>query len=354
MKSASALKHSMGAIPSRAICSSLTRVPRTGTRELRNLKYSGALRHVCPARELHQSSLKRERVLSTGNDELELSEIARESSPYRRPFDFKHISLDTQTSGNGGRIKIITIRNSAKLNILSTETIEELQTAFEMLKKTPSIRTVMLTGEVDASRTPSFCAGANIKEMNAIATPTEAKTFIRKVGKLCETIYTWPCPTIARIDGLCFGAGLEIAACFDFRYGTDRSTFSMKEVAIGVPSVVHARLLANIMGFQAAKRMVFFAKVWDADEAYRFNLLDGKFATVEEMDARIKEDIELMVSHGPRSMRAQKLISNTWETASFEQSINFSIEEFGKMWIDGGSEPKTRMQAWIDRTRGAK
>ena len=270
-------------------------------------------------------------------------------------MSYNYIRVDkTELPNDSGLLVNIKICNPAKLNILTAEATNELGHAINALRSDRNIRAVVLTGESQPPHTASFCAGANIKEMASICTEAQASQFIQRIYKLCYQLYNWNVVTIARIDGLCFGAGLELAACCDFRYGTERSTFSMKEVAVGIPSVVHARLLANIMGWQAAKRMVFLGKVVEADEAHRSDLLDAKFSTVEEMDSQIQEDVHLVASYSPSAMRVQKHLFTLWESEPLHDGIGQGIKYFSQMWIDGGTEPKKHMRAWMDRSREKK
>lgn len=269
--------------------------------------------------------------------------------------DYKNISVSTSRLRSGaGHLAYIVICNPAKLNIFTAETINELEHAMSTLRSYPNLRVVILTGQTGSSHTASFCAGANILEMESISNREQARDFITRIKNLCNAMYTWEAVTIARIDGLCFGAGLELAACCDFRYGTQRSSFSMKEVAIGIPSVIHARLLANIMGWQAAKRMVLLGKVMGADEAHRANLLDGKFSTAEEMDAHIQEDAELVASYSQEAVRAQKELNLYWESHPLHSGIGKGVDIFAETWTDGGTQPKRYMRAWMGRNRASK
>ena len=269
--------------------------------------------------------------------------------------DYENISVSTSRLASGlGHLAYITICNPTKLNILTAKTINELKHAITTLRGYPKPRIIILAGRTGSSHTASFCAGANIHEMESIGDREQARDFITRIENLCHAMYTSEAVTIARIDGLCFGAGLELAACCDFRYGTERSSFSMKEVAIGIPSVIHARLLANIMGWQAAKRMVLLGKVMGANEAHRANLLDGEFSTAEEMDAHIQEDVDLMASYSQEAVRAQKELNLYWESHGLVSGIGKGIDVFAETWSDGGTQPKRYMRAWKGRDRARK
>jgi enoyl-CoA hydratase/carnithine racemase len=294
------------------------------------------------------SQFKHPRVVSNSSE----ARAARLKFPSRS--DGSVLVTEDNLPNDTGVKATITINNPSKLNILSTPTLITLQNKLYALNKDGELRALVITGQADPSRTASFCAGANIQEMESINTPDEAKKFISRIYAICELLRNMKAVTTARIDGLCFGAGLELAACCDFRYATERSTFSMKEVAVGIPSVVHARLLSNIMGWQAAKRMVLLGKVIDAEEAHQSSLLDGKFVTVAAMDAQIEEDVQLVASYGRQTMRTQKALNVQCEESDLMAGIHASINHFATMWEDGGKEPKQYMGAWLQRSRDKK
>src|SRR3546814_21169459 len=62
-----------------------------------------------------------------------------------------------------------------------------------------------------------------------------------------------PVPTIARVNGICLGAGLEVMAACDMRVAADAAVFGMPEVKIGLPSVVEAALLPQLIGWGRTK-----------------------------------------------------------------------------------------------------
>ncbi len=110
-------------------------------------------------------------------------------------------------TGTDDLVAWITIDNQAKLNVLGSRLIGELRAAFEALAAEPGLRAVVLTG----AGARAFIGGADIAEMAAL-TPETARTFITGLHALCNAIQALPVPVIARIQGYCLGAGLEVAA----------------------------------------------------------------------------------------------------------------------------------------------
>ena len=89
----------------------------------------------------------------------------------------------------------------------------------------------------------SMIGGADIKEM-ARLDQKSAEAFITRLRDLCEAVRQFPAPVIARLPGWCLGGGLEVAAACDFRIAAHDAKFGMPEVRVGIPSVIHAALVA--------------------------------------------------------------------------------------------------------------
>jgi enoyl-CoA hydratase/carnithine racemase len=83
-----------------------------------------------------------------------------------------------------------------------------------------------------------------------------------------------PVPVIARINGWCLGAGLEIAASCDLRIAADNAVFGMPEVRLGIPSVVEAALLPRLVGAGRARWLVMTGETIGAAEALVWGLVE--------------------------------------------------------------------------------
>lgn len=160
-----------------------------------------------------------------------------------------------------------------------------------------------------------------------------------------------PVVTIAQIDGLCLGGGLELAAACDFRYATHRSTFSMPETKYGIPSVIEARLLANIIGWQRTKEMVYFAKFYGTKEVEKWGLVEQSCETPEQLEKIVSEAVSTITSYGAKTMREQKRLVSIWEESDLITGVRAGIDSYARMFNDGGSEPKHYMKVFTDRKK---
>jgi enoyl-CoA hydratase/carnithine racemase len=256
-----------------------------------------------------------------------------------------------QLQNNQGSFATVTVSNLRKLNIVNTPLFLELLETFQNLAKDESLRTVVLTGAKTHTRAQAFIGGADINEMFAIDTPDQARSFITKIHDVCTAIRTLPVPVIAKIDGFCLGAGLEIMAACDLRIATRESVFGMPEVKVGIPSVVEARLLCDLVGWGRARRLVYLAENIDSTKAEAWGLVEAVVADKAELDATTEEWVKMIAESGPAAIRAQKVLCKKWEEGSVDEGIESGVECFANAFEDGGQEPKKLMGAFVNRKR---
>jgi enoyl-CoA hydratase/carnithine racemase len=172
------------------------------------------------------------------------------------------VNLSLEDRGGLGRVARIVVDYQARLNILNSELIAQLTSLLAGLRDDERLRLVILTGAGDRA----FIGGADINEMVKLDEDS-ARAFITRLHEACAALRTLPVPAIARISGYCLGAGLEVAASCDLRVATERSSFGMPEVKVGIPSVIEAALLPRLMGWGKAARLIYTGETISAHEA---------------------------------------------------------------------------------------
>jgi enoyl-CoA hydratase/carnithine racemase len=260
-------------------------------------------------------------------------------------------SIDPAPNRDQGVIATITLSNPKRLNCLNGQLISKLTSTLRSLALESDLRCVVIRGEVSSTKTASFSSGANIYEMAMLNNYDDAKAFISWLHEACQAMRDLPVVTIAQIHGLCLGAALELAASCDFRYATRTSTFSMPETKYGIPSVIEARLLANIVGWQKAKEMVYFAKFYDGEQMEKWGLVDESCEDVEELEKKVSEMAGLVAAYGPETMRSQKRLVRLWEEKDLVTGVEAGIDSYASMFKDGGSESSSYMKQFTDRKR---
>jgi enoyl-CoA hydratase/carnithine racemase len=251
------------------------------------------------------------------------------------------VSIDTRG------VARLTVVHDAKLNTLNPALLDAAIAALYDLAKQPSLRAAVLTGEGERA----FIGGADIGAMAALETPAEAEAFIRRVHGICAAIRDLPVPVIARINGWCLGAGLEVAAACDMRIAVRDAKFGMPEVRVGIPSVVEAALLPGLIGWGRTRRLLLLAETISAADALSWGLLE-EVAHRERIDARIDAWIGNLLSAGPEAIRAQKALIRQWEDRPITEAIAAGITAFAASWKT--DEPKRMMRTFLEDQKARK
>jgi enoyl-CoA hydratase len=236
------------------------------------------------------------------------------------------VSVVRQGRAEGGFVARVTIDRAAKLNALDRTLISEIIEAMTGLAAEPELRLAVVTGAGGRA----FVGGADIGELAALDADS-ARGFITAVHVCCDAFRHLPIPVIARIDGYALGAGLELAAACDFRVASERSTFGMPEVRIGIPSVVEAALLPKLIGHGRARRLLLTGETIAAGEALGWGLVDA-VASPGDLDDAVERFVRPILAAGPRAVRLQKALILDWDelptAAAVERGIDCFVSAF--------------------------
>jgi enoyl-CoA hydratase/carnithine racemase len=242
-----------------------------------------------------------------------------------------------------GRVAYVTVNNPGKRNALGLAGKQQLAQAFRRLARDELLRVAVLTGAGDRS----FMAGADLAEMKDL-TSKQAHAVHAGVHQACAAIRALPVPVIARINGYCFGAGMEIAASCDMRIGVSTAKFGMPEVRFGIPSGMEACLLPQLIGWGKTRELVFTGGHIDAAEAYRCGFLE-KRVEPPALDAGVEAWIASILAAGPRAIRLQKKLVRDWERMTISQAVQAGIQACTE--ARSTDEPKRLMAAFLERRK---
>lgn len=242
-----------------------------------------------------------------------------------------------------GRVAHVTVNNPDKRNALGIAGKRQLTQAFRRLAADPQLRVAVLTGAGERS----FIAGADIAEMVDL-TPAGAKQEHTWTHRACEAIRRLPVPVIARINGICFGAGMEIAASCDLRIGVTTARLGMPEVRFGIPSGMEACLLPRLVGWGKTRELVYTGNPLDAADAHRIGFLE-KLVEPSGLDAGVEGWVASILAAGPRAIRLQKGLVRDWERMTIAQAVRAGIRACVE--ARRTDEPKRLMAAFLERRK---
>lgn len=218
-----------------------------------------------------------------------------------------------------GAIATVSINNPARLNCLGTPQITAFIDAVRLLADDPDLRVLVVTGE--GSR--AFMGGANLLELGEL-NPPRARDFLTLIYRMCKVLRDLPVPVIARVNGFCLGAGLEVMAACDLHIASDNAVFGMPEVKIGLPSVVEAALLPQLIGWGKTKLLLYTGDTIDAPTALDWGLVE-KVVPAADLDRMLGAWIDSIVESGPKAIRLQKELIREWEAMPVGDAVEAGI-----------------------------
>jgi len=248
---------------------------------------------------------------------------------------------------SGGPVAFVTINNASRLNSMNTALMDEFVAKLSQLAANADLRALILTGAGDKA----FIGGADIREMSALANAEDSRRFITRLHKCCEAIRAIPVPTIARINGITLGAGLEIAASCDVRIAVESAVFGMPEVRLGIPSVIEAALLPMLVGWGRTRQIVLLGEKFSAQDALSWGLVE-RLVSVGELDKSVGQWLDQLLSCPPGAIRLQKQLIRSWEDMPLRAAIEAGIDSFANAVQSG--EPSAAMRNFLERQKARK
>ena len=245
----------------------------------------------------------------------------------------------SEEARDGGKVARVTIDNSAKLNALSSPVMEAFVAAVERCGADREIRAIVVTG----AGARAFVGGADISEMAGLDS-AKARAFITRVHGCCAVVRRCPVPVIARVNGHCYGAGMELAAACDMRVSAQSARYGMPEVKLGIPSVVEAAVLPQLIGWGRTRELLLLGDTYSAAECAEWGFLE-RVVPDDALDAEVDRALNSILACGPNAIRLQKELITRWETQPLPQAIATGIDTFARAYESG--EPGKMMDHFL-------
>jgi len=210
---------------------------------------------------------------------------------------------------DGGVARVL-IDRPERRNALTQRMWATLAEVVLELQSRPNIRLIIF-----GSTTPGiFSAGADVTEYREHAEDLQWSAASQKVvAAALETLSACSCPTIAAIDGPCFGGGAGISVACDFRIATVESSFAITPAKLGMVYPYTATVsLVNLVGARHAKRILFTGETFTAQTAYEMGFLD-RVVPQDDFVAQLDDFIAPLLSTSGTSVRLMKQ-AITWIT----------------------------------------
>jgi methylglutaconyl-CoA hydratase len=202
-------------------------------------------------------------------------------------------------------VATVTLNRPEVNNAYDGSLIGGVLAAMDALGRKPSLRVVVLTGNGR-----HFQAGADLKWINAVRpkSPEENEAVSKATFEAVQRLNRLSIPTVALVQGGCFGGGTGIISACDVVIAADNALFSITEVRWGLTAAIIIPQLCDAVGIRQVRRYALTGERFGADEARRIGLVH-EVVPLAELEAAGARVVEQLLANGPEALAETKRLA---------------------------------------------
>jgi methylglutaconyl-CoA hydratase len=261
-------------------------------------------------------------VLRFAQDDKPFVQGQRLINDARTPISGLRMNYKTLQLAFDSAVATITLNRPDKRNAISYALIDDLIRALQEVTNSPA-RILILTGAGKA-----FCSGMDLDNLKALIgrTPEQNLEDSRTMVSLFRSLYEFPKPTIAAVNGPAIAGGTGLALLCDFTLAVPEAKFGYTEVRIGfVPAIVSTFLLRQV-GEKIARDLLLTGRIFDAVEALKIGLI-SEIVPSEKLLDRARELAAQLAENSPLSLFNTKRLLIEHARAELDSQIEAAIRE---------------------------
>lgn len=213
-----------------------------------------------------------------------------------------------------GAVATLTLNNPRRKNAMPADGWLALRRALAEVAAR-DVRVLVVTGAGE-----DFCSGADLSGTRDRQAPMQAMS---QVSEACIALHRLPVPTVARLDGVAVGAGMNLALACDFVVASTRARLSEIFVKRGLSvDFGGSWLLPRLVGLHRAKELVLLGDIITAQQALDWGLV-REVVEPRELDGAVRRLTDRLAAGPPIAMRQSKRML----TDSFEASLERALED---------------------------
>ena len=229
---------------------------------------------------------------------------------------FRHILT---RSANG--VKTITLNRPEKRNSLCPLLIEELTQALNEAE-TCDCGVVILTGAG-----PAFCAGLDMEHLATMKahTPDESRRDAENMARVLRTLYDFPKPVIAAVNGHAIAGGMGLATIPDFSLSVPEAKFGYTEVKVGFVPAIPATFLLRQVGELRTRELLLSGKLIKAQEAVEMGLVT-QIVHPDELMGSAYALAQCLLQNSPQAMHEVKRLLAKHARRRLDEELEDAVE----------------------------
>jgi methylglutaconyl-CoA hydratase len=229
---------------------------------------------------------------------------------------FRHILVK---SANG--VETIILNRPEKRNALCPLLITELTQALNEAEKS-ECGVVILTGAG-----PAFCAGLDMDHLATMKahTPEENRQDAENMARVLRTLYDFPKPVIAAVNGHAIAGGMSLATIPDFSIAVPESKFGFTEVKVGFVPAIAASFLLRQVGELRTRELLLSGKLIKAQEARELGLVT-EIVNAEELMGTAQALAQCLLMNSPQAMQEVKRLLAKHARRRLDEELRDAVE----------------------------
>jgi methylglutaconyl-CoA hydratase len=272
--------------------------------------------------DLSASWFDGKQVLRFGQDDKFFEQDEQLKTDAHAPVSGLRMTFKTLQLAYDSNVATVTLNRPDKRNAISYALIDDLVRALEEVRNSAA-HVLILTGAGKA-----FCSGMDLDNLKALIgrTPEQNLEDSRTMAGLFRSLYEFPKPTIAAVNGAAIAGGAGLALLCDFTLAVPGAKFGYTEVRIGfVPAIVSAFLLRQV-GEKTARDLLLTGRIFDTAEALKIGLIN-EIVLPEKLLARSRELAAQLAENSPLSLSNTKRLLADYARAELDSQIEAAIRE---------------------------
>ena len=202
-------------------------------------------------------------------------------------------------------VATVTLNRPEVNNAYDAGLINGVLAAMDELGKSPQLRVVVLKGNGR-----HFQAGADLKWINAVRpqSAAENEAVSRATFEAVQRLNRLPIPTVALVQGGCFGGGTGVISACDVVIAADNALFSITEVRWGLTAAIIIPQLCDAIGVRQVRRYALTGERFGAAEARRIGLVH-EVVPLADLEAAGAKTVEQLLANGPQALAETKALA---------------------------------------------
>lgn len=227
-----------------------------------------------------------------------------------------------------GSVAVLVIDRPHAANAFGPQAVSEFRAHLDVIRRDRAVSGLVVTGAGDRH----FCSGGDVKAYSVFASAAELNPVFDDARAVLDELDLLDVPTVAAINGVAIGGGLELALACDFRIAVTSASVSLPQVRMGIlPGWYATERLLSICGRANAKRLALSGARISADDAHTLGFVD-ELTNGAVVEGAV-EFLRQFEGANRRSVAAFKRVVRELSDNGREAALRLERDAFAELWF---------------------